>query len=154
MPVKPIPDGYHSVTPYLYIKGAANAIEFYKQAFDAEELFRLLGDKGQVGHAELKIGDSIVMLADEHPSMRVVGPQTLGRTSFGLLLYVENVDRVVNQALTKGAKLERPIQDQFYGDRSGTVVDPYGHKWTIATHIEDVPPGEMMDRAKKAMQTT
>lgn len=153
MSVKPIPDGYHSVTPYLYIKGAANAIEFYKQAFGAEELFRLMDEKGQVGHAELKIGDSIVMLADEHPIMRVVGPQTLGGTSFGLLLYVENVDRVLNLALTKGAKLDRPIQDQFYGDRSGTVVDPYGHKWTIATHIEDVPPGEMMERAKKAMQT-
>jgi PhnB protein len=154
MPVKPIPDGYHSVTPYLYIKGAANAIEFYKQAFGAEELFRLMDEKGQVGHAELKIGDSIVMLADEHPIMRVVGPQTLGGTSFGLLLYVENVDRVVNQALIKGAKLDRPIQDQFYGDRSGTVVDPYGHKWTVATHIEDVPPEEMAERAKKAMQAT
>lgn len=152
MPVKPIPDGYHSVTPYLYIKGAANAIEFYKQAFGAEELFRMMSDKGQVGHAELKFGNSIVMLADEQPNMRVVGPQTLGGTSFGLLLYVENVDRIVNQAVSKGAKLERPIQDQFYGDRSGTVVDPYGHKWTVATHIEDVPPEEMAERAK-AMQS-
>jgi PhnB protein len=153
MPVNHKPDGYHSVTPYLYIRGAANAIEFYKKAFGAEELFRLPDQEGRIGHAELRIGDSVVMLADEYPKMKIVGPQTLGGTSVGLLVYVPDVDTIVGRALAQGAKLDRPIQDQFYGDRSGTVVDPYGHKWTIATHIEDVPPEEMEERAKKAMQT-
>lgn len=153
MPVNHKPDGYHSVTPYLYIRGAANAIEFYKKALGAEELFRLPDQEGRIGHAELRIGDSVVMLADEYPKMKIVGPQTLGGTSVGLLVYVPDVDTIVGRALAQGAKLDRPIQDQFYGDRSGTVVDPYGHKWTIATHIEDVPPEEMEERAKKAMQT-
>ena len=153
MPVNHIPDGYHTVTAYLYIRGAANAIEFYKTALGAEELFRLADKEGKIGHAELKIGDSIVMLADEHPVMKVVGPHTLGGTSVGLLVYVKDVDTIVGRALAQGAKLERPVQNQFYGDRSGTVVDPFGHKWTIATHIEDVPPEEMEERAKKAMQS-
>jgi PhnB protein len=153
MPVNHKPDGYHSVTPYLYIRGAANAIEFYKKALGAEELFRLPDKDGRIGHAELKIGDSVVMLADEYPTMKIVGPQTLGGTSVGLLVYVSDVDTIVGRALAQGAKLDRPIQDQFYGDRSGTVVDPYGHKWTIATHVEDVPPEEMEERAKRAMQT-
>ena len=153
MPVHHTPDGYHSVTPYLYIRGAANAIEFYKKAFGAEELFRLPDKDGRIGHAEMKIGDSVVMLADEFANMKIVGPQTLGGTSIGLLVYVPDVDTTMGRALAQGAKLDRPIQDQFYGDRSGTVIDPYGHKWTIATHIEDVPPEEMEERAKKAMQT-
>jgi PhnB protein len=154
MPVNYIPDGYHSVTPYLYITGAAQAIDFYKTVFGALELFRMPGDGGKVGHAELKIGDSIVMLADEHPGMKVVGPQTLGGTSIGLLIYVKDADAVVANAVAQGAKIERPIKDQFYGDRSGTVVDPFGHKWTVSTHREDVSAEEMMERAKKALQTT
>jgi PhnB protein len=150
MPVKPIPDGYTSITPYLYIRGASEAIEFYKRSFDAQEMFRLPGPNGRIGHAELKMGNSVVMLADEHPEVGVVGPPTLGGTSVGILLYVENVDEVVARAVAGGAKIERPIQNQFYGDRSGTLVDPYGHKWTIATHVEDVPPDEMEKRMKKA----
>jgi PhnB protein len=148
--VKPIPDGYTSITPYLYIRGASEAIEFYKRSFDAQEMFRLPGPNGRIGHAELKMGNSVVMLADEHPEVGVVGPPTLGGTSVGILLYVENVDEVVARAVAGGAKIERPIQNQFYGDRSGTLVDPYGHKWTIATHVEDVPPDEMEKRMKKA----
>jgi PhnB protein len=150
MPVKPIPDGYTSITPYLYIRGASEAIEFYKRSFDAQEMFRLAGPNGRIGHAELKMGNSVVMLADEHPEARVVGPQTLGGTSVGILLYVENVDEVVARAVAGGAKIERPIQNQFYCDRSGTLLDHYGHKWTIATHVEDVPPDEMEKRMKKA----
>jgi PhnB protein len=150
MPVKPIPDGYTSITPYLYIRGASEAIEFYKRSFDAQEVFRLAGPHGRIGHAELKIGNSVVMLADEHPEASVVGPQTLGGTSVGILLYVENVDEVVARAVAGGARIERPIQNQFYGDRSATLLDPYGHKWTLATHVEDVPPDEMEKRMKKA----
>lgn len=151
MAVKPIPDGYGSVTLYLYIKGASDAIEFYKRVFGAQEIFRLPAPNGKIGHAELKIGNSIVMLADEHPEMKVVGPQTLGGTTCGILLYVDHVDDVFARAVTAGAKVDRPIQDQFYGDRSGTIVDPFGHKWTISTHVEDVSPEEM-DRRMKKMQ--
>lgn len=151
MSVKPIPEGYHSVTPYLICAGAAKAIEFYKQAFGATELVRMAGPDGKVGHAEVQIGDSIVMLADEHPQMGAVGPLTIGGTPVGLCVYVADVDAVFQRAIAAGAKEERPLQNQFYGDRSGTLIDPFGHKWTIATHIEDVTPEEMEKRMAAAM---
>jgi PhnB protein len=148
MAVKPIPDGYHTVTPYLVVRDAARAIDFYKAAFGATELFRMADPSGRIGHAEIKIGDSVIMLADEHPEFLAVGPQTLGGTSFGILLYVPDVDARFRQALAAGGKEERPLKDQFYGDRSGTLVDPFGHKWTIATHVEDVPPDELNRRVE------
>ncbi len=143
--VKPIPDGYHSVTPYLSIKGAAEAIEFYKKAFGAIELFRMDHD-GKVGHAEIKIGDSPVMLADEYPEMSFNSPKTLGGSPVGLMIYVEDVDTVYNQAIQAGGVELKPLQDQFYGDRSGTLTDPFGHVWTVATHKEDVTPEEIDKR--------
>jgi PhnB protein len=150
MPVKPIPDGYHSVTPYLIVNGAARAIEFYKKAFGATELLRFDGPDGKIGHAEIKIGDSPVMLADEHPGTLSRSPKSYGGSPVGILLYVDNVDAVASQAVAAGAKVLRPVKDQFYGDRSGTFADPFGHVWTIATHIEDVPPEEI-DRRVAAM---
>ena len=144
--VKRIPDGYHNVTPYLVIKGAAAAIDFYKKAFGAAEIMRMPQPDGRIGHAELKFGDSFVMLADEFPEMGVVGPATLGNTSVGLLLYVEDVDKTVERAVALGAKIQKPVADQFYGDRNGTIEDPFGHKWTIAAHVEDVSPEEMKRR--------
>ena len=144
--VKPIPDGYHSITPYLVIKGAAAAIDFYKQAFGATEIMRMPQPDGRVGHAELKFGDSVVMLADEYPEMDVVGPKTLGNTSVGLLLYLDDVDKAVERAVSLGATIKKPVADQFYGDRTGTIEDPFGHKWTLAVHIEDVTPEEMQRR--------
>ena len=152
MPVKPIPDGYHTLTPYLIVKGAAEAIEFYKKAFGASELFRMAGPDGKVGHAEIKIGDSPIMLADEHPEMGARGPQTIGGSPVSLLLYVDDVDALFNQAVAAGATVNRPIKDQFYGDRSGALEDPFGHLWHIATHKEDVPPEEMRKRAEAAMK--
>lgn len=146
MAVKAIPDGYHSVTPYLICKGAADAIEYYKQAFGATELMRMPMPGGKLGHAEIRIGDSAVMLADEFPEMDVRGPQSLGGTSVNLLIYVEDVDTAFPRAIQAGGKELRPLADQFYGDRSGTLEDPFGHKWTIATHKEDVPPEEMARR--------
>jgi PhnB protein len=147
--VRPIPEGYHSVTPYLIIKGAADAIEFYKKAFGATELFRM-EHQGQVGHAELKIGDSPIMLADEQPAMGYVGPKTLGGTPVSLMIYVEDVDTIYNQAIKAGGAEVKALQDQFYGDRSGTLKDPFGHVWTVATHKEDVTPEEMDKRVKAA----
>ncbi|HKF20189.1 MAG TPA: VOC family protein [Candidatus Angelobacter sp.] len=144
--VKPIPDGYYGITPYLIIKGAAAAIEYYKKAFGATELMRMPQADGRVGHAELKVGDAVFMLADEFPEMQIVGPATLGNTSVGLLLYVENADAVFDKAVSLGAKVKKPMADQFYGDRTGTIEDPFGHKWTIATHKEDVTPEEMQRR--------
>jgi PhnB protein len=152
MAVKPIPDGYHTVTPYLYIRGAARALDFYKKAFGAVELMRMATPQGKVGHAEIKIGDSHLMLADEHPEMGARGPESLGGASAGLCLYVEDADARFHQAVAAGAKVVRPLKDQFYGDRSGTVADPFGHVWTIATHKEDVPPEEMRKRAEAAMK--
>lgn len=148
--VKPIPDGYHAITPYLIIKGAAAAIDYYKKAFGATELMRMPQPDGRVGHAELKIGDAVFMLADEFPEMQTVGPATLGNTSVGLLLYVENADAVFDKAISLGAKVKKPMADQFYGDRTGTIEDPFGHKWTIATHKEDVTPEEMKRRMAAA----
>jgi PhnB protein len=152
MPVKPVPEGYHTVTPYLALKEAAKAIEFYKKAFGAKELMRFPGPGGKVMHAELKLGDSCIMLADEFPEMGHRSPQSLGGTPVGILLYVENVDALFNQAVAAGAKVERPVADQFYGDRSGNLVDPYGHKWTIATHKEDVSSAEMQRRFEESIK--
>jgi PhnB protein len=152
MAVKPIPDGYHTVTPYLIVSGAARALDFYKKAFGATELMRMPGPGDKVMHAEIKIGDSIIMLADEFPERNVRGPQSLGGTPVGIMLYLPDVDTVFNRTVAAGAKVEMPLTNQFYGDRSGTVVDPFGHKWTISTHVEDVPPAEMEKRAKEAMQ--
>jgi PhnB protein len=145
--VKPIPDGYHSVTPYLSIRGAADAIEFYKRAFGATEVMRMAQPDGRVGHAELQIGDSRVMLADESPEMDFRSPKAIGGTPVMLHLYVEDSDAVVGRAVSAGAKLLRPVQDQFYGDRSGTVADPYGHVWHVSTHKEDLSMDEIGKRA-------
>jgi PhnB protein len=149
--VKPIPEGYHTVTPYLTVNGAARAIEFYEKAFGARQVFRLDGPDGKVGHAELQIGDSRIMLADEFPQMGGKSPQTLGGTPVSIMLYVEDVDKVYKQALGAGAKEDRPVQDQFYGDRMGSVIDPFGHKWFVGTHVEDVPPEELKRRSAEMM---
>jgi PhnB protein len=148
--VKPIPEGYGAVTPYLIVDGAARAIEFYKQAFGAEETFRMEAPGGRVGHAEIKIGDSHVMLADEHPEMGARGPRTIGGSPISLVLYVEDVDATVGRAVEAGAKLTRPVANQFYGDRTGGVEDPFGHAWYVATHVEDVSEEEMKKRAAAA----
>jgi PhnB protein len=145
--VKPIPEGHHVVTPYLCIKGAADAIEFYKKAFGATEVMRLAQPDGRIGHAELQLGDSRVMLADEFPDMNFRGPHSIGGTAVHLHLYVEDVDAVVGRAVGVGAKVLRPVQDQFYGDRSGSVADPYGHVWHVATHKEDLSMDEIRRRA-------
>jgi PhnB protein len=152
MAVKPIPAGYHTATPYLVIGGAAKAIEFYKQAFGAEEKLRMADPSGKVGHAEIKIGDSIIMLADEHPEMGAKGPKSIGGTPVSIMLYVRDVDAVAAKAVAAGATVTRPVQNQFYGDRSGTFTDPFGHVWTVATHVEDLTPEEIGRRAKEAMQ--
>lgn len=152
MPVNAQPDGYHTATPYLICKGAARAIEFYKQAFGATELFRLEGPGGSVGHAEVKIGDSPIMLADEHPDMGFVGPQSLGGTPVSILLYFDDCDAVFHRAIAAGGTELRPLADQFYGDRSGTITDPFGHVWSIATHKEDIPPDEL-SRRMEAMRS-
>jgi len=152
MAVKPIPDGYHSVTPYLTVKHASEAIAFYKKAFGADEMVRMDMPGGKVGHAELKIGDSIVMLADYMPDMPDVvckEPRALGGTPIGLHIYLDNVDVRFEQAVKAGGKVLRPLSDKFYGDRSGTLEDPFGHIWTLSTHVEDVSPEEM-DRRMKA----
>jgi PhnB protein len=146
MGVKPIPDGYHAVTPYLIVRDAARAIDWYKQVLGATELMRLNGPDGRVGHAELRLGDSTIMLADEHPEVGARSPRTVGGTPVSLLLYVEDVDARFNKALAAGATQQRPVKDQFYGDRSGTLEDPFGHVWSLATHIEDVSPEEMSRR--------
>ncbi|HTD66165.1 MAG TPA: VOC family protein [Candidatus Limnocylindria bacterium] len=142
-----LPPGYHHVTPYLIVGDAARAIEFYKQAFGGAELMRMGAPGGKVGHAEIQFGDSRVMLADEFPECDARSPQTVGGTPVSLMLYVEDVDAVVARALSLGAKVLKPIQDQFYGDRSGTIADPFGHQWTIATHTEDVSQAELERRA-------
>ncbi len=146
MAVKYIPDGYHTATPYLIVKGAARAIDFYKQVFGATEIMRFPGPGGTIGHAEIKIGDSPIMLADEMPQMGYRAPQASGGSPVSLMLYVQDVDKVVDKAVKAGAKLERPVADQFYGDRNGTIHDPFGHVWTIGTHKEDVSPEEMKRR--------
>ena len=152
MAVKPIPEGYHTATPYLIIKDAASAIEFYKKAFNATEKMRMPGPDGRVMHAEIKIGDSHIMLADEFPEMGFRGPVSLGGTPVSICIYVENVDEIYTQAIAAGGKELKPLQDQFYGDRSGTLTDPFGHVWTVATHVEDVSPEEMQKRGEACMQ--
>jgi PhnB protein len=149
--VKPVPDGFRSVTPYLFIKGAASAIDYYKNVFGAKERMRMPGSKGEIMHAELQIGDSIVMLADENLQAGARSPETVGGSSSSLHIYVDDVDAVVQKAVGASAKLVRPVKDQFYGDRSGTIIDPFGHIWSVATHVEDVSPEEMKKRMDKAM---
>jgi PhnB protein len=144
---KPIPDGYHSLTSYLVVHDAKAAIEFYKKAFGAKELLRIDGPGGKIGHAELKIGDSPLMLADEHPEMGAKSPRSYGGSPMGLVLYVDDVDLVFNRAVAAGAKVKRPVADQFYGDRVGGLEDPFGHMWYVATHKEDVSADEMKRRA-------
>jgi PhnB protein len=151
MAVKPIPDGYHSVTPYLIVHDAAAALDFYKKAFGAVEALRMPSPGGKVGHAEIRIGDSVVMLSDEHPEMGAKSPRTIGGSPISLMVYVEDVDARVAQAVAAGGKLVRPVADQFYGDRTGGVDDPFGYHWYLATHVEDVPPDELKKRAQKAM---
>lgn len=144
---KPIPDGYHSVTPYLIINGAADAIEFYKKAFGATELFRMAQPDGKIGHAEIKIGDSPIMLADEFPEMKYLGPKSLGGSPVSILIYVEDVDTVFKRAIEAGAEEQKAVEDKFYGDRMGSLVDPFGHVWHVGTHTEDISPEEMEKRA-------
>jgi PhnB protein len=141
---KAIPEGYHSLTPYLIVDGASKALDFYKKAFGAEEMFRMPMPDGKVGHAEMRIGDSIFMLADEFPERGIRAPQ--GNSPIQLMIYCEDVDAVWKRSLAAGAKEVRPVQNQFYGDRSGQLADPFGHQWTVATHVEDVPPDEMERR--------
>jgi PhnB protein len=152
MAVKPIPEGHHAVTPYLIVKGAANAIEFYKKAFDATEVMRMPDPAGRIMHAEIKVGDSRIMMADEIPEMGFRGPQSLGGTPVSLLLYVNDVDAQAKKAVAAGAKVMRPVQDQFYGDRSGTFTDPFGHVWTIATRKEDLSNQEIQKRFESVMK--
>ncbi|MBO0721331.1 MAG: VOC family protein [Blastocatellia bacterium] len=149
---KAIPDGFHGATPYLCIKDAAKALDFYKKAFGAQELMRMGGPDGKIGHAEIKIGEAVIMIADEFPDMGFLSPQTIGGSPVGMMVYVEDVDGFVNKATTAGAKILKPVADQFYGDRSGQLEDPFGHRWYIATHIEDVPPEEMKKRADEFMK--
>jgi PhnB protein len=152
MAVKAIPDGYHTATPYLIVKGAGDALEFYKKALGATEIMRFPGPDGRVMHAEIKIGDSMLMLADENPAMGARSPKTLGGSPISIMLYVEDADARFNQAVAAGAKVVRPLMDQFYGDRSGIVEDPFGHSWSISTHKEDVPAEEMQRRAEAFMK--
>jgi PhnB protein len=147
---KPIPEGYHSVTPYLIIQGATEAIDFYKKAFGATELMRIPAPEGKIGHAEIKIGDSPIMLADEFPEMGYKSPKSLGGSPVSIMIYVDDVDTVFKQAVDAGGTEQRPVKDQFYGDRSGTLEDPFGHVWHVATHTEDVSSEEMERRAKAA----
>jgi PhnB protein len=151
MAVKPVPDGYHTVTPYLTVDDAAAAIEYYKQAFGAKERVRMNAPDGKVGHAELEIGDSLVMLSDALPQFTARPPKELGGTTGAVFLYVEDVDAVTKQAVDAGGTVEMEVADQFWGDRFGSITDPFGHLWSIATHVEDVPPEEMAERAKAAM---
>ncbi len=151
MPVKPIPQGYHSVTPYLTVSDANKALDFYKRAFGAHEIMRMDAPNGKIGHAEIKIGDSIIMIADEMPGSGTKAPQTLGGTSAGVFLYVEDADAVFQKAVQSGAQVAVPLADMFWGDRFGTVRDPFGHSWSVATHKEDVAPAEMSKRMKEAM---
>jgi PhnB protein len=151
MAVKPIPEGYHTLTPYIEIENAGEAIEFYKRAFGAKEQVRMDTPGGRIGHAELEIGDSLLMLADPFPQSSIKTPKDLGGTTVNLFMYVEDADAVVQQAVDSGATVTRPVENMFWGDRFGIVTDPYGHTWSIATHVEDVSPEEMEERSKAAM---
>jgi PhnB protein len=149
--VKPIPDGYHAATPYLTVRDAAKAIDFYKRAFDATEMYRMEGPEGKVAHAELKIGDSVIMLGDEMPGSETRSPQSLGGTTAGVFLYVKDVDAAFHKATTAGAKATAQPADMFWGDRYGKLMDPFGHAWSLATHKEDVAPAEMKKRTEVHM---
>jgi PhnB protein len=151
MATKPIPEGYHSVTPYLAFDNAAEAIEFYKRAFGAKERMRMDAPGGKIGHAQLEIGDSVVMLSDTFPQSTTKSPKEVGGTTAGVFMYVEDVDATVKQAVDAGATVETEVQDMFWGDRWGSIVDPFGHQWSVATHVEDVPPEEIAERGKAAM---
>ena len=151
MSVKPIPEGYHTATPYLAVDDAAEALEYYKKAFGAKERGRMEAPDGKIGHAEIQIGDSLVMLSDPFPQASTRTPKELGGTTASVFLYVENVDAFVQRAVDAGATVSMEVADQFWGDRFGTITDPFGHSWSVATHIEDVPPEEMAERAKAAM---
>jgi PhnB protein len=151
MAVKPIPDGYHATTPYLAVDDAAEAIKYYKKAFGAKERVRMEAPDGKIGHAELEIGDSLVMLSDPFPQASTRPPKELGGTTASVFMYVEDVDAVVERAVDAGATVTMEVADQFWGDRFGTVTDPFGHVWSIATHVEDVAPEAMAERAKQAM---
>lgn len=148
--VKPIPDGYHTLTPYLTVRNGGAALDFYKRAFGADEIFRIAGPDGRIGHAEIRIGDSAIMLSDEFPEMGSHSPASIGGSPVMLHLYVEDVDALVERAVQAGGTLERPVANQFYGDRGGMITDPFGHRWWIATHVEDVPPDELERRSKAA----
>jgi len=143
MSVKPVPEGYHTLTPFLTVRDAARAIEFYKQAFGAEERGVAKGPDGKVMHAELKIGDSIIMLGDEYPDFGSLSPQSIGGSGMGLHIYLDGVDAAFDRAVKAGAQVEMPVMDQFWGDRYGKLTDPFGHKWSIGTHIKDMSPAEM-----------
>jgi PhnB protein len=151
MATKPIPDGYHTASPYLAVEDAARAIEYYTKAFGAEEVVRMDAPDGKIGHAELAIGDSRIMLSDPFPGSSTRPPKELGGTSASVFMYVEDVDAVVKRAVDQGASVTMEVAEQFWGDRFGTITDPFGHVWSIATHVEDVPPEEMAERAKTAM---
>ena len=148
--VKPVPDGYHTATPYLIVRGASKALEFYRDAFGAEEIFRMEDESGKIGHAEMKIGNSMIMLGDESETAPHKSPATLGGSPVSIVLYVEDCDALFNRAVQAGAKVERPLANQFYGDRTGGVKDPFGYSWYISTHVEDVSPEEMERRMKAA----
>jgi len=148
---KPIPEGYHSVTPYLSFDDASEAIEFYKKAFGAKERMRMEAPDGKIGHAEIEIGDSLVKLADTFPQSTTRPPSELGGTTAGVFLYVEDVDAVAQRAVDAGATITMEVADQFWGDRFGSLKDPFGHSWSIATHVEDLSPDEIAERAKEAM---
>jgi len=152
--VKTTPAGYHTVTPYLIVKGAAAAIEYYKSIFGATEVIRMAGPDGAICHAEIKIGDSNIMLGEENAKWGAMSPQSIGGSPIGLCVYFPDVDARFAKAVAAGGTVEKPVQDQFYGDRSGTISDPFGHKWTIATHIEDVSHEEMGRRMQKLMSET
>jgi PhnB protein len=149
--VKPIPDGYPQVTPYLCVDGAAAAIEFYERVLGARERMRMPAPEGKIGHAELELGESLIMLADEYPEMGVRSPKAVGGTPVTVSVYVEDVDAVFDAAVAAGATALRPVKNEFYGDRSGQFEDPFGHRWSVATHVEDAPPDEMEKRAAEAM---
>ena len=149
--VKAVPDGYPRVTPYLIVDGGAEAIVFYTKVLGATERMRMPSPGDRIGHAELALGDSLIMLADEHPEMEILGPKSIGGTPVTISAYVEDVDSVFERAVAEGAKSIRPVENQFYGDRTGQFEDPFGHRWSIATHVEDVPPEEMTKRAAEAM---
>jgi PhnB protein len=151
---KPIPKGYHVVTPYMSVQGAARAIAFYKKAFGAKEVMRMPGPGGTIGHAEIQIGDSRIMLADEFPEMNFRSPGAIGGTPVTIHLYVQDVDKVAKKAIAAGAKLLRPVADQFYGDRTGSLEDPFGHVWHIATHVEDISMKGLKKRAAAMVAST